>query len=80
MWIADENGNYIDAFKGFGGHSKMRRIAEKRTHKFALNMVRSGSPISLKDSLAAAYIQGINDAVLFNTKEKANEQSARFTK
>lgn len=34
-----------------------------QTHKFALGMIGSGVNVTLKDALAATYLQGIYDAV-----------------
>jgi len=63
--ILDNSGEGIDnvfsLYKDFDG---LHRVAEKRTHSFALACVQPGSRITLKEALAAAYIQGIRDAAI----------------
>ncbi len=45
---------------------KENAIAEKRTHRFALALINPSSNVTIKQMLAAAYMQGISDAVTLN--------------
>lgn len=42
------------------------KIADKRTHKYALECIRPHGKTTLKEALSAAYIQGMNDAISVN--------------
>ena len=64
IYIADEKGNSFDALKDYKNAGAMRNIAEKRTHRFCLDMMRNGSQVTIKDALAAAYMQGMSDTAL----------------
>lgn len=53
----------------FPNINKIINIAERRTHRFALECVRPSYSITLKEALAGAYLQGMNDTVLLQDKE-----------
>jgi len=60
----DKSGNPVEAFGGFPGYGHLCRVADKRTHRLALESIRPGGSITLKEALAAAYVQGLLDAVI----------------
>ena len=64
MYIKDINGVEFNAFKDYPNAVKMESIAKRRTQSFALNIIRPYTKMTMHDALAAAYIQGMNDAVL----------------
>ena len=59
----DFDGNPIETDdKFFELWQKMERVAQKRTHRFALQMCHLFKPIKLEQALMAAYVQGMYDA------------------
>lgn len=52
-WVADEP-NY----------GRLLDVAEKRTHRFALECIKPFTRTTMKEALAAAYIQGMSDTAL----------------
>lgn len=52
---------------------KMLRLGEQRTKRFALSMVIN--KLNLRQALAAAYIQGMADLNVSQTKDNNNDQS-----
>lgn len=57
----DSDGKPFVEFTQFKDYKHLAKIAEKRTHRLALESIRPGGNITLKEALAAAYIQGISD-------------------
>jgi len=63
----DLEGKIVD-LTDFKDLPRVHGIAGKRTHKFALELIAPCGRITIKEALAAAYIQGMNDAVLLQDK------------
>ena len=66
----DFDGDRVAEVAKFPDIDKLFGIAEKRTQRFALECVTNFDAITLKQALAAAYVQGISDAVKLLEKSK----------
>ncbi len=61
----DKEGSPIDGvLEEFPQVHKIIDMANKRTHRYILEVITAYSGLSLHDALAGAYLQGMEDAII----------------
>jgi len=60
--IRSINGHKFNAYNLSINPGRVKELARKRTQYIALEVCRDSYELSLKDALALAYAQGLNDA------------------